>query len=313
MTDLANEQHDGPPAAPPLMDKSTSTDPGVGTGARSRQRARFKPEGRTRLWVWGTVCALLVLTALAGPWLVGDTEASHLGSRLYDPGEHGHLLGTDGQGRDVLARVVAGARPSLVAGITPVLIAAVIGSTLGIAAGLAGQRVGTTVMRALDVVYAFPAVLLAVAISASLGSGVVNAIIALSIVLIPPVARVVETETLRIRSADFMTSARASGAGWAAIAVRQVLPVVLPVIVVYCTALAGMALVFAAGLSFLGLGVAPPHAEWGLMVADLRPYIYANPALSLLPAAALLLASTAFLALGDALRTRMDVRQEALA
>lgn len=88
---------------------------------------------------------------------------------------------------------------------------------------------------------------------------------------------------------------------------------VLPVIVVYCTALAGMALVFAAGLSFLGLGVAPPHAEWGLMVADLRPYIYANPALSLLPAAALLLASTAFLALGDALRTRMDVRQEALA
>ncbi|WTX00817.1 ABC transporter permease (plasmid) [Streptomycetaceae bacterium NBC_01309] len=265
------------------------------------------------LWVWGSAATLLLLTAVVGPWLVGDTETSHLDSRLQGIGEGGHLLGTDGQGRDVFERVVAGARPSLVAGLTPVLVAGLIGTALGIAAGLARRTVHALVMRGLDVLYAFPAILLAIAVSAALGSGVSNAVIALSIVLVPPVARVAEAETLRLTAMNFMDSALASGAGRATIALRQVMPNLLPVMVVYCTTLAGMAVVFAAGLSFLGLGVAPPNAEWGLMVGDLRNYVFAEPALSLVPAAAILLASITFNALGDALRDHLDVRKEVLA
>ncbi|MGR6998550.1 ABC transporter permease [Yinghuangia aomiensis] len=128
-----------------------------------------------------------------------------------------------------------------------------------------------------------------------------------------PVARVAETETARLRGMDFMDSARASGAKRGTIAVRQVLPNLLPTIVVYCTALAGLSIVFAAGLSFLGLGTAPPHAEWGLMVNDLRPYIFTDPALSLVPAGAILIASVVCNMLGDGLRDLLDVRREVTA
>lgn len=304
---------DRPP--PPSTTSPGPRTAGASTGAvppsrRRRPKARRVPLG---LWFSGSVAAVLLLLAAFGPLITGDTDTSHLDQRLYGFGEHGHLLGTDGQGRDVLARVVAGARPSLIAGLVPVLIAAVLGSALGITAGLAGRVVHTAVMRTLDVLYAFPAVLLAVAIGASLGSGVSNAVISLSVVLVPPVARVAETETARLRGMDFMDSARASGAKRRTIAVRQVLPNLLPTIVVYCTALAGLSIVFAAGLSFLGLGTAPPHAEWGLMVNDLRPYIFTDPALSLVPAAAILVASVVCNMLGDGLRDLLDVRREVTA
>lgn len=290
---------------PPIRSASPSATPERSTTA-SRRRI---PAG---LWFWGAFATLLVLTAVVGPWVVGDTETSHLGSRLQGFGENGHLLGTDGQGRDVLGRVIAGTRPSLLAGLTPVIIAGIVGSALGIAAGLAGRVTHSVIMRALDVLYAFPAILLAIAIAASLGSGVSNAIISLSVVLVPPVARVAEAETLRLAGMDFMDCARASGAGRVTIALRHVIPNLLPVVIVYCTALAGMSIVFAAGLSFLGLGTAPPHAEWGLMVGDLRNYVFAAPALSLVPAAVILIASVVFNALGDVLRDLLDVRKEAL-
>ncbi|WP_436772509.1 ABC transporter permease [Yinghuangia sp. YIM S09857] len=290
-------------------DPATTSPQPAGAPASGIRRRRIP----TALFVWGAAAALLVLVAAIGPWLVGDTHTSHVESRLRGIGEDGHWLGTDGQGRDVLARVVAGARPSLVAGLVPVLVAGVLGTALGVAAGMARRTVHTLVMRGLDVLYAFPAILLAIAISAALGSGVANAVIALSIVLIPPVARVAEAETVRLTGMNFMDSAFASGAGRATIALRQVMPNLLPVIVVYCTTLAGMAVVFAAGLSFLGLGVAPPNAEWGLMVGDLRNYVFAEPALSLVPAAAILLASVTFNALGDALRDHLDVRKEVFA
>jgi peptide/nickel transport system permease protein len=259
----------------------------------------------------GAIVALLVLVAVGGPWYTGDTETSHLSQRLLGVGAPGHPLGTDGQGRDVLARLVAGTRPSLVAGLLPVLVAGVLGTGFGIAAGLAGRRTHALVMRTLDVFYAFPAVLLAIAIAAALGSGITNAIVSLAVVLVPPVARLAETETLRVRELDFMDSARASGAGRLAIATRQVLPAILPTVAVYCTALVGLAVVYAAGLSFLGLGVAPPHPEWGLMINDLRQYIFTDPTLALVPALAIVVVSVTFNVLGDGLRSALNVRGEA--
>jgi peptide/nickel transport system permease protein len=248
-----------------------------------------------------------VLAPLIAPYApnVGITA-----DRLAGFGSHGHLLGTDGQGRDVLSRLIWGARLSLLTGFVPVAVAGTVGTTLGVIAGLAGRRVHGTVMRTLDVFYAFPAVLLAITIAAALGSGISNAIIALTVILIPPIARVAETETARLRRADFLEAAAASGARRSSVAVRQVLPNVAPAITVYCTTLVGLSIVYAAGLSFLGLGVSPPTAEWGLMISDARQYIYSAPLVALAPAVAILLASVTFNVLGDGMRRVLDVRSE---
>jgi peptide/nickel transport system permease protein len=236
-----------------------------------------------------------------------------MSGRLLSIGSPGHLLGTDRQGRDLLSRIIWGARPSLLSGILPVLTAGIAGVGLGMLAGLSSPRVHAVVMRSLDVFYAFPAVLLAIAIAAALGPGVSNAIVALSVVLIPPVARVAETEVARIRSADFMEAARASGATTVSIALRQVLPNIAPPVVVYCTALMGLSMVYAGGLSFLGLGIAPPAPEWGLILSDLRQNLFDSPALALIPAIVILLTSVGFNVLGDGLRDLLDVRLETIA
>jgi len=268
---------------------------------------------RWSLYITGFLAIALILLAIIGPFIVGDPNTGTVTARLKGVGASGHLLGTDGQGRDMLTRLVAGARPSMISGVVPVLVAAVIGSTLGVFAGLSGRVVHAIIMRALDVLYAFPAVLLAIAIAAALGPGTKNAIISLSVVLIPPIARIAETETARLRDMDFMEAARASGANRASIALRQVLPNIGPALVVYCTAAVGLCLVYAGGLSFLGLGVAPPAPEWGSMLNDLRQYIFTNPTLALIPATVIGLASIIFNLLGDALRDALDVRKEARA
>jgi len=261
------------------------------------------------VWVFGSLAALFVLLGAFGPLLVGNVDSGDLQQRLLGPGQRGHLLGTDGQGRDVLERLIAGARPSMIAGLVPVLVAGAVGGTIGITAGIVGRRMHALVMRTLDVFYAFPAVLLAIAIAAALGSGTLNTVISLSVVLVPPIARIAETETMRLRDMDFMESARASGAGRLSIAYRQVWPNVRPALVVYCTALVGLALVFAGGLSFLGLGVAPPHPEWGQMINEQRQYMFTNPELALAPAVVIFVASLTFNLLGDGLRDLLDVRR----
>jgi peptide/nickel transport system permease protein len=278
--------------------------PAAGVRARRVRKSRHSLSAT----IAGAVVLLIILVALIGPFLVGDPNAGETADRLKPVGTGGHLLGTDGQGRDVLARLVVGSRLSLLAGMVPVLFAAVVGSALGITAGLGGPWVNRSIMRTLDVFYAFPAVLLAIAVAAALGSGVSNSIIALAVILVPPVARVAETESRRLVDLDYMEAARASGAGPVALAVRQVLPNVAPPVVVYCTALVGLSIVDAAGLSFLGLGVSPPTAEWGLMVSDHTQYIYTAPVLAAIPAVAILVASVAFNVLGDGLRDLLDVR-----
>lgn len=251
--------------------------------------------------------AVAILAPVVAPY---GPDAGDLSQRLQGLGSAGHLLGTDGQGRDVLSRVIWGARPSLLAGLVPVLVGGVFGTLLGLVAGLGSNRVNGIVMRTLDVFYSFPAVLLAIGIAAAVGAGISNAIVALSVILVPPIARVAEAETARLRHADFIEAARASGARATAIAGRHVLPNVLPQVLVYCTALIGLSIVYAAGLGFLGLGIAPPHAEWGLMVNDMRQYLFVDPELALVPAIVILLTSLVFNVLGDGLRDWLDVRSE---
>ena len=277
------------------------------TGVARRRRSSTRSTSIS-VKVSAGVVAVLAVVAVVGPFLVGDPNAGSTADRLMPVGSPGHLLGTDGQGRDVLTRLVVGTRLSLMAGLVPVLFAAVVGTFLGVAAGLGKPWLHRSIMRTLDVFYAFPAVLLAIAIAAALGSGISNAILALAVILVPPVARVAETETRRLLELDYMEAARASGATTWAIAVRQVLPNVAPPVVVYCTALIGLSIVYAAGLSFLGLGVSPPTAEWGLMVSDHTQYLYTAPMLAVIPAVAILVPSVAFNVLGDGLRDHLDVR-----
>jgi peptide/nickel transport system permease protein len=281
--------------------------PAPGRAARAVGRRRLPIPAR----VAGIVVVALVVVAILAPLLAPDDPVrGNLTDRLLPIGSPGHLLGTDGQGRDMLSRLIYGSRPSLMAGLVPVLVAGLIGGGLGLVAGLAPGWLHAAIMRSLDVLYAFPAVLLAIAIAAALGSGISNSIIALSVILIPPIARVTESEVVRIRSADFMEAARSSGAGWTAIALRQVVPNIAPAVVVYSTALIGLSLVYAAGLSYLGLGVSPPLAEWGVMVSDLQKYLFTAPALLLVPAVAILVASVAFNVLGDGLRDYFNVRTD---
>jgi peptide/nickel transport system permease protein len=291
------------PVAGPSIDPA----PGAAAPTRSRRLPRSARVAAGLILVIVAVAVLAPLLARQDP-LVGDTS-----QRLQGLRSPGHLLGTDGQGRDILSRLIHGARPSLLSGLVPVAVAGVIGTALGVVAGLGGRRTHGGIMRTLDVFYAFPAVILAIGIAATLGSGISNAIIALSVVLIPPIARVAETETSRLRGADFMDAARASGASLPSIAVRQVLPTIAPPVVVYCTALVGLSIVFAAGLGFLGLGIAPPAPEWGLMVNDLRQYLFRLPSLALVPATSILVVSVLFNVLGDGLRDRLDVRGEVTA
>jgi peptide/nickel transport system permease protein len=264
-----------------------------------------------RVVIPGAFILLLVVAAVFAPLVAPDNPLTgSIANRLEGIGTAGHLLGTDGEGRDILSRLIWGARPSLIEGVVPVIVAGLVGTLLGTVAGLAGRWVHSVVMRTLDVLYSFPAILLAIALAASLGAGVKTSVVALSIVLIAPIARIADTEVARMRSADFMEAARASGASWPRIVVRQVLPTIGPVLIVYCTALVGLSVVFAGGLSFLGLGVSPPQPEWGSMLNDLSQDLYNAPVLTLIPAIVIFLTSIAFNVLGDGLRDLLDVRTE---
>jgi peptide/nickel transport system permease protein len=217
-------------------------------------------------------------------------------------------LGTDEQGRDILSRLIWGGRTSLVMGISPVFLATVIGGFFGVFAGYAGGKLNTAIMRTMDVFFAFPSVLLAVAISGSLGSGLVNQMITLTIVLIPPICRVAETATSQVRTMDFIDAARASGAGTMSILFRHVLVNVMSPVMVYSSTLVSASILLASGLSFLGLGVSPPTPDWGLMLSTLRQSIYVQPLVCALPGVAILITSIAFNLVSDGLRQAMDVK-----
>ena len=257
----------------------------------------------------GALIAVLLLFSLAlfGPWIApADPYQASMLNRLKPIGTEGMPLGSDELGRDMLSRLIVGARLSLFIGITPVVCAFVLGTSIGLLAGYAGGLVNSAIMRTIDVFYAFPSVLLAIALSGTLGAGVVNSLISLTIVFIPQIARVAESVTTQVRGRDYVEAARASGASAFTIVRVHVLGNVLGPIFVYATSLIAVSMILASGLSFLGLGVKPPEPEWGLMLNTLRTAIYVQPWVAALPGAMIFITSIAFNLLSDGLRTAMD-------
>src|ERR1700749_996325 len=258
-------------------------------------------------------CAIVLLAiflaALLAPYLhLADPYQGSMIRRLRHVAPPASPLGTNNLGRDMLARLIYGGRLSLIVGILPVILAFVIGTSLGLVAGYVGGKLNTAIMGKVDVFYAFPSVLLAIAISGALGAGIVNSIVSLTIVFMPQITRVAESVTTGVRNMDFVEAARASGAGAFTIMRVHMLGNVLGPIFVYATGLISVSMILAAGLSFLGLGTKPPEPEWGLMLNTLRTAIYVNPWVAALPGAMIFAVSICFNLLSDGLRSAMDIR-----
>ena len=259
-------------------------------------------------------CALvllaLLLMAIFAPWIAPkDPLAASMLKRLALIGSEGYPLGSDELGRDMLSRLIYGGRLSLFIGIVPVVNAFIIGTILGLTAGFAGGHVNTAIMRTIDVFFAFPSVLLAIAISGALGAGIFNSIVSLTIVFIPPITRVAESVTTQVRNLDFVEAARASGANAFTIVRVHILGNVLGPVFIYATSLMSVCMILASGLSFLGLGTKPPSPEWGLMLNTLRTAIYTNPWVAALPGVMIFITSICFNLMSDGLRQAMDIKE----
>jgi len=259
--------------------------------------------------LFALLIAAIAVAAILAPLIVPfDPNATSIVNRLKPIGYKGHFLGTDELGRDILSRLIYGGRISLLMGLVPVGIATMVGGFLGLVAGFTGGLLNTLIMRVMDVFYAFPSVLLAVAISGAMGGGIAISLVALTLVFIPPLSRVAEAATTQIRSRDFVAAARASGASSLSIIFYHVLRNVLAPVLIYASSLISVAILLAAGLSFLGLGVEPPTSDWGLMLSTLRQSIYVQPVICALPGAAIFICSLSFNLLSDGLRQAMDIR-----
>jgi peptide/nickel transport system permease protein len=255
------------------------------------------------------VLIAILLLAIFAPYIgLADPYLGSMVRRLKPIGTPGYPLGTDELGRDMIARLIYGGRLSLFIGLMPVALAFIVGGMLGILAGYAGGLLNLLIMRTADIFYAFPSVLLAIAISGALGAGIVNSLVSLTVVFIPPILRISESVTTSARSLDFVDAARASGASAFTIMRVHVLGNVLGPIFVYSTSLISVCMILAAGLSFLGLGTKPPEPEWGLMLNTLRTAIYINPGVAALPGVMIFIVSIAFNLLSDGLRSALDVR-----
>lgn len=252
---------------------------------------------------------LVALVVVFGPLLAPhDPIDTELGMRLKPPGTPGRLLGTDELGRDVLSRLLYGARPSIGVGFAAVLVAMAIGVPIGFLAGYVGGVLDAVVSRVVDVLLAFPYVLLAIAIVAALGPGLFNAMFAVGIAGVPYYVRIVRASALALRDQEFVQASRALGASHLHIVLRHIVPNALSPIIVAATLDVGWMITAAAGLSFLGLGAQPPQPEWGVMLSDGRQYIGVAPHLALVPGFTIFLVVLALNLVGDGLRDALDPR-----
>lgn len=277
--------------------------PGYWSGVLSR----FARE-KLAITALAVILVIILAALLADVVAPADPTKASMLRRLRPIGTPGYPLGSDELGRDMLSRLIHGGRLSLYMGLMPVIIAFGIGSVVGVLAGYFGGRFNTVVMRTIDIFYAFPSVLLAIALSGALGAGITNSLISLTIVFIPPIARIAESVTTQVRAMDYVEAARASGAGPFLIIRAHVIGNVIGPVFVYATSLISVAMILASGLSFLGLGTKPPTPEWGLMLNTLRTAIYVQPWVAVLPGVAIFITSVAFNILSDGLRSAMDVK-----
>ena len=252
------------------------------------------------------VIILFVLAALLAPVLTPYRfDEMDLGQRLKPPSAE-HLLGTDEGGRDVLTRMLYGSRVSLLVGVVPTVLSMLLGAALGILAGYLGGWVDALLMRLADIMLAFPTMLLAMVIMYTLGDGLVNIFLALTLVNWASVSRIVRSETLKLRESEYVEAARSMGVSPMRIMLRHILPNCIPSLIVLFTLNIPSAILTESSLSFLGLGIQPPNASWGLMVNTGRQFLYTAPWISLAPSAAIMVIVLSFNFLGDGLRDVLD-------
>lgn len=295
---------DGRPAAPAVPVAGAATP--AARGAVHRWWRRF---ARNRGAVFGlAVLVLIVVVSVLAPVLAPhDPLAQGVGPPLQPP-SLAHWAGTDSFGRDMLSRIIYGARIALVVGIVSVVLAMLIGVTLGLAAGYYGGWLDIVVMRVMDALFAFPIIILAIAMMAIIGFGVTNVIIAVAVGFIAPFARVTRADVLAVKEEPYIEAARLAGVSGAAIIRRHVLPNVMAPIIVQAALRVSGAIITESGLSFLGLGPPPPNPVWGSMIAEGRNFIVMAPHVSTFPGIALMLAIIGLNLLGDGLRDTLDPR-----
>ena len=264
---------------------------------------------RHRIGMIGAIIiAILLIMAVFGPWLAPYDPNKMEFSVVFSPPSLQHPLGTDDFGRDILSRIMYGARVSLIVGIIAVGIAGTVGTLLGMLAGYGSRVLDESIMRMMDVLFAFPTILLALAIMAILGKGVVNAMIAIGIVYIPIFARIARSSVLTVKNEEFVDAARALGGSDVHILRRHILPNILAPLIVETSLSLSFAILAEAALSFFGLGTQPPDPSWGRMLSEGRGFYQQSPWMGLFPGLAIMLAVMGFNFLGDGLRDSLDPR-----
>ncbi len=257
--------------------------------------------------VFGLVIIIIfIIAAIFAPWLApyNPDKIDMNNARLQPSGSH--WLGTDSLGRDTLSRVIYGARVSLMIGLVVVLFSSIVGMSLGLIAGYFGGWVHAIIMRLMDMLMAFPVLVLALLVAAILGGGLVNVIWALAFAMVPIYARLMCGQAISVKENDYVLAGRSMGASHIRIMLRHLAPNCFPPLIVMMTMMLGTTILAEAGLSFLGIGVQPPIPTWGNMVNDGRDYLLSNPLLSFAPGLAIMLVVYAFNMIGDGLRDALD-------
>ncbi len=275
---------------------------------RSQFRMMLRVLLRDKFAVGGfIIVVLVVLSAVFAPIVAPhDPFQTDSSIRLQGPSFPDHLLGTDQLGRDILSRLIYGGRVSLPIAFLPVVFSAIIGTMLGLAAGYVGGKLDNLIMRILDILLAFPAILLAIVLVSALGPGMFNVMFAIGVVAIPVFARLSRASTLSVRNIGYVEAAQASGAGTSRIILRHILPNITAPVLVYATLQTGAMILFAAGLSFLGLGVQPPIADWGVMLASGRDVLPIAPHVATIPGVIIFVVTLSLNIFGDGLRDALD-------
>lgn len=255
------------------------------------------------------IISVLILVAIFGPIIApyDPTGMVNFEDRFAAPSLQ-HLMGVDELGRDIFSRILHGSRVSLQVGMIAVTLATTVGTTLGMIAGYGNKYVDEIIMRSMDVLFAFPAILLAIAVLAILGRGVTNAMIAIGIVYIPIFARIARAEVLSVKNEEFVEVARALGASDRAILIRHILPNILAPIIVEISLSLSFAILAEAALSFFGLGTQPPDPSWGRMLSEGRAYFNQSVWMGIFPGVAIMFTVIGFNFLGDGLRDSLDPR-----
>lgn len=279
--------------------------------SRTGIRASLRAYAQDRFAVVAAVILIVMsLLALLAPVLpLDDPVQDDMVNRLSGIGTPGHILGQDFNGRDMLSRLIWGGRQSLPNAVLPVIVAGTIALCLGMMAGFLGGLLDMLIMRLMDVLFALPDIILAIAIAAALGQGRRSVILATTLVIIAPLTRMTYASTRQQAAAEYIVAARAIGAPFSRIIGKHMLPNVFAPVLIYATTIIGLLVVFTASLSFLGLGVSPPTPEWGLMVDEGRRVLQVAPHVAMLPGVLILVASLCFNLVGDGLRYALDPRQ----